>query len=589
MRRLWILALAGCIGPAPDPPVTTDTVREIEGKRAPESDRLVQALDDPALAARAALAMGRIQSKAYLPALAKAARPGHPAGAMALWAIGQIAMGVDWRKGDGETHVDAVAARLDDANINVRAQAAAALGKLGGARAVGHLHRAMRDPAADVRVAAVDGLWRSFSLHQEKPAPGPLAELAADPDEEVRWHVAYAFARFEEKHDCLKALAKDANRWARMFAARALADGTGLEDAEYPVRLQAVKGAKEIPDAILRDPSHLVRMTAAPRRPKDFLDDFSPDVRAAAVAALEDPSPYLAHLDWRIRAAAAWKTRDIAKLKAALQDPERRVALAAIEALGEMADAGSGELLERLVSHGDVAVEWTAMEALAKRKAGAGALARRAEGPVTIAFEPLIDALQAAGAREPLRRLAARPGLIYPPLARRALSRLGEEVAAPRVEERALANRYLMPPIRGKIRLDLVHEKGTMRLLLDADAAPENVAHVVALARRGYYNGLEWHRLVPNFVIQGGDPRNDGWGDPGTRVLDEVSPLPHARGAVGISRMARDTGDCQLYITHVPTPHLDGRYTVIGYVIEGLDVVDRIERGDRILTARVVE
>jgi cyclophilin family peptidyl-prolyl cis-trans isomerase len=95
---------------------------------------------------------------------------------------------------------------------------------------------------------------------------------------------------------------------------------------------------------------------------------------------------------------------------------------------------------------------------------------------------------------------------------------------------------------------------------------------------------------VPNFVIQGGDPRGDGYGDPGYRILDEISPhLPHTRGAVGMSKMAKDTGDGQLYITHVPTPHLDGRYTVFGTVVTGLDVIDRIEPGDRILSARATE
>ena len=75
----------------------------------------------------------------------------------------------------------------------------------------------------------------------------------------------------------------------------------------------------------------------------------------------------------------------------------------------------------------------------------------------------------------------------------------------------------------------------------------------------------------------------------GYRVIDEISTLPHTRGAVGISKMIRDTGDSQLYITHLPTPHLDGRYTVIGYVIEGLEVLDKLELSDTIVSARVIE
>jgi cyclophilin family peptidyl-prolyl cis-trans isomerase len=213
---------------------------------------------------------------------------------------------------------------------------------------------------------------------------------------------------------------------------------------------------------------------------------------------------------------------------------------------------------------------------------------QRAGGAVTLAVEPLIDALETWKEGDALKRLAGLPGVTYPALARRAYFRAtGQELEAePRGYPRS---RFLQNSATGRVTIDFLHEKGLIRMALDADAAPENVATVVSLARRGYYRGLDWHRVEPNFVIQGGDPRFDGWGDPGYRVLDEISALPHTRGAVGISKMAKDTGDSQIYVTHVPTPHLDGRYTVIGYVIEGLDVLDRIEVGDRILGVAVRE
>jgi peptidyl-prolyl cis-trans isomerase B (cyclophilin B) len=104
----------------------------------------------------------------------------------------------------------------------------------------------------------------------------------------------------------------------------------------------------------------------------------------------------------------------------------------------------------------------------------------------------------------------------------------------------------------------------------------------------GLYDGSTWHRVVSDFVIQGGDPRGSGWGDAGFSLRDEINPLRFKRGAVGMSNAGKDTGGCQLFITPVPAPHLDGRYTVFGRVTRGLDVVDRIEPGDRILKARVV-
>ena len=93
--------------------------------------------------------------------------------------------------------------------------------------------------------------------------------------------------------------------------------------------------------------------------------------------------------------------------------------------------------------------------------------------------------------------------------------------------------------------------------------------------------------MVSDFVIQGGDPRGDGWGGPGYAVRDEINTVRFDRGAVGMPKSGRDTGGCQLFVTHVPTPHLDGNYTVFGKVISGMGVVDRIEVGDAILSARI--
>jgi cyclophilin family peptidyl-prolyl cis-trans isomerase len=111
------------------------------------------------------------------------------------------------------------------------------------------------------------------------------------------------------------------------------------------------------------------------------------------------------------------------------------------------------------------------------------------------------------------------------------------------------------------------------------------VAAFVDRVREGFYDGTIWHRVVPNFVVQGGDPRGDGWGNGGVTLRDEINPLPFGRGAVGMPKAGKDTGGCQLFITHVMTPHLEGTYTVFGQVVAGMDVVDRIEVGDRIVRA----
>ena len=124
--------------------------------------------------------------------------------------------------------------------------------------------------------------------------------------------------------------------------------------------------------------------------------------------------------------------------------------------------------------------------------------------------------------------------------------------------------------------------KGTFTLQLLKDEAPFTVLNFVKLVRKNFYNGLSFHRVVPNFVIQGGDPRGDGWGGPGFAIRSEYSFASFTRGAAGIASAGKDTEGCQFFITHQPTPHLDGRYTVFGKVVNGQDVADRIQIGDTI-------
>ncbi len=123
-------------------------------------------------------------------------------------------------------------------------------------------------------------------------------------------------------------------------------------------------------------------------------------------------------------------------------------------------------------------------------------------------------------------------------------------------------------------------EKGQIEFELYLDAAPLTVLNFMELARDGFYNGLRFHRVIPDFVVQGGDPLGTGWGGPPYFIRCEYSDRPYKRGTVGIATSGRDTGGSQFFITHSPLPHLNARYTVFGGVVEGMDVVDRIVKGD---------
>jgi cyclophilin family peptidyl-prolyl cis-trans isomerase/HEAT repeat protein len=131
--------------------------------------------------------------------------------------------------------------------------------------------------------------------------------------------------------------------------------------------------------------------------------------------------------------------------------------------------------------------------------------------------------------------------------------------------------------------------KGRFTVELFPQEAPLNVDNFVQLARRKYFNGIVFHRVVPNFVIQGGDPRGDGNGGPGYQIRCEINEVPYERGAVGMALSGKDTGGSQWFVTHAPQPHLDGGYTVFGRVVAGMDVVDSIVRGDVINSIAITE
>ena len=142
----------------------------------------------------------------------------------------------------------------------------------------------------------------------------------------------------------------------------------------------------------------------------------------------------------------------------------------------------------------------------------------------------------------------------------------------------------------GSVKAVLTTEKGAFTIDFAPEDAPLTVDNFIKLARAGYFNGLAVHRVVPNFVMQDGDPRGDGNGGPGWEIRCEINLLSYERGAVGMALSGKDTGGSQWFVTHSPQPHLDGGYTVFGRVAEtDMKVVDAIVRGDKILSVKIVE
>ena len=134
-------------------------------------------------------------------------------------------------------------------------------------------------------------------------------------------------------------------------------------------------------------------------------------------------------------------------------------------------------------------------------------------------------------------------------------------------------------------------DKGDIVLDLFADKAPRTVNNFVFLARQGFYDGTIFHRVINDFMVQGGDPTGTGRGGPGYRFNDETrnNPNKHERGVLSMANAGPNTNGSQFFITHVPCPWLDGKHTVFGKVTKGLDVVDAIKQGDKIVSVTIDE
>jgi cyclophilin family peptidyl-prolyl cis-trans isomerase/HEAT repeat protein len=350
----------------------------------------------------------------------------------------------------------------------------------------------------------------------------------------------------------------------------------------------------------------------------DSLTDSWPTMRAAAFVALArtDPDTFLTALsgidpdrEWSVRAAVATALGSLTaeraqpRLLEMMKDQDQRVIPSVLNAMVAVGSAtAESTLLERLGAD-DAVVRQAAASGLARLKARSAveplvaAYARAEKDPTYVARAAILAALVE------LDRDAARPLIdrsledhdwamrvrganllktIDPAADVAHRIRPAPAIGPPELNELdAMINPHISP------QAYLETTKGTIQIELAVLDAPRAVANLISLARRNFLGGTPLHRVVPNFVVQDGDPRGDGEGTPGYTIRDEINQRPYLRGTVGMALDWEDTGGSQFFITHGPQPHLDGRYTVFGQVVQGMDVVDRLQQWDQIKSVRV--
>lgn len=199
--------------------------------------------------------------------------------------------------------------------------------------------------------------------------------------------------------------------------------------------------------------------------------------------------------------------------------------------------------------------------------------------------------LQKQGALSLTEKDTLRKYIAHPFITRQLFQKLGIP-SAPKAFSLKSLPKYLLPDslrFTGHPIVEVKTSKGSFRMKLFPKYAPLTVKNFLHLAKQKFYDKLFFHRVVNDFVIQGGDPTGTGWGGPNYLIPSEHSPLPFVRGSVGIATAGFDTGGSQFFICHSAQPHLNGRYTAFGKVVQGMNMVDKIEQGDLILTIRQVQ
>ena len=571
--------------------------------------RTVTADRAPCVAAAAFYALGLLRDTASVALAAAGLRGSTDVASEAAWLLGEV----------GDSGRASLLAAASDATLDSPRRGAAIL-------ALARLRPAPSLPllpllrAQDTAIA-----WRAaYVVARARSAAAVRAMLGASssPNALVRDYAARGLARSLAGDslgtgalDVLRRLTADADARVRVTAVRVLgaygapaatAIATALRDPDPAVRLTAAAVAHVALDSSAR------AWTTAWGVDTSFVFRRALAESAARRGALREVwQSWRADAPWQRRAAAATldglgrAAEAIQRVDGSLHDSDGRVRAAATEALADLADSASVRSAARarlraLLSDPDFVVRATALTALAKGVSiddFAAAVAsyqiasRDADLDARLAFWTLADsALRAHGTRLPDSITAALATIARPadPLERARAANIPrfvswrDSTSSPSEDAwyRARAREALArrAPIA---RIET--ERGTLELVLLPADAPVTVHNFVSLAKRGYFDGQLFHRVVPNFVIQAGDPRGDGNGGPGYAIRDELNPHRYARGTLGMALSGPNTGGSQFFVTHSPQPHLDGGYTVFGQLRAGGEVLDRIVQGDRIV------
>ncbi len=543
-------------------------------------------------------ALGKVGGEDAFPTIAKQLLALEPTirGEAAL-AIGRLA----YRSITDSTLTEAVTLLLSDRNADVRWKAAYALMRIDNNLKPGALRKAAEDEDLRVRMYALAALGNIKNYTFIEPIARALDN---DPDWRVRVNAAKAFAKYPLRLSANHLSVLNQPQPVRVAIIEAIGKSALLEPKRYQANSRELNFSRSQLEDIL---------TAGNRHTK-----FNQAEKGAALLAY-------AHL---------MGTEALALTEQHLNVGNIRLRTHAIEALGEIGSKNAFKTLkEKYANSTHTAVKTAILEAIKKINGTNGtsiylkALEENdailiALGAQGLAGDSLKNKIHANKIVAAYQRFSKEMGTESTQMVFAAMAAFKEQKAIPVLEEalkskekpivsaalnalqkitgkEVAASEHLSPQklsenpdIAAVFTLSGTHaiistDRGQIKIELLPEDAPLTVNNFVNLTKSAYYDSLTFHRVVPNFVIQGGDPRGDGWGSPGYAIRSEFNKNNYLRGAVGMASSGKDTEGSQFFITHSAQPHLDGRYTVFGRVVSGMDVVDAIQEGDIINKIRI--
>lgn len=520
---------------------------------------------------------------------------------------------------------------LSQTGLEEKTYALEALGKIGGAEALKFLRKQLEAGEEEIIPPAIMSLTRA----KDRTSLADIAAYMTDSSAAIRQAAAYACSRMADSTVMLQLLSalEDSDAMVRKYSAEALGR-IGLSeiaprliplfnDSNISVRVQAIRAAGKCRS---REPvEELVKLAGDSdyrifREAIDALGNLKAELAADALAKMvrtgsAEKIPYLIralakiegrrfipfldtysdHPSAAIRRSAGESLayikgpRTLALAEDMLMDSDPTVRTAVIVGLTAHGST-AGSLLTEALNDSDWAVRTAAAEGLASIRYGSSfdilkecyiKRLNKTEADETRAMMEALYQLNRDKALPLIRRALNSPRFAVVAKAKELLKEMGE---SPPPNPTPTDDKY--PPEFGEPlgypNISLITSKGRIEIELFGDEAPMVVANMLKLIRNRFYQRMVFHRVVPDFIVQGGDPRGDGWGGPGYTIKDQINSRKFLKGTMGLPISAPDIGGCQFFICLSPQPHLDGNYTAFGQVVKGFETLLNLAEGDSI-------